>query len=105
MISFNTIPLGILTPGVFAEIDTSRAVQGLQLNPHEVMLMGQKLTGSGTANVPYRVRSKEEAIALFGAGSQIAQMVATYKRQDPLSSVWALGVADGAGTKATGSFV
>lgn len=105
MISFNQIPLNILTPGVYAEFDTSRAVQGVAFIPHDVLLVGLMISGSATAGQPYRIASEQEANALFGAHSQIAQMVSAYKRHDRLSALYAIGVANPSGTNATGSIV
>lgn len=104
-ITFNTIPLTLRTPGIFTEVDASKAVQGLLLTPHNVLLAGQKLAaGSATANQVYQVRSPDEAKALFGSTSQLAQMVAAYKALDSLSPVFCVGLADnGSGVAATGS--
>jgi phage tail sheath gpL-like len=103
-IAFNEIPLDLRTPGVFAEFDSSRAVQGVSFAPHDALLIGQMLsTGSATEGVPVMVRSKSEAIALFGATSQLAQMAAAFKAQDPLTPLWAIPLDDASGTQATGS--
>jgi phage tail sheath gpL-like len=104
-IGFNSIPLGILTPGVYAEIDTSRAVQGVSIAPHVVMIVGQMAAtpGSATAATPYRVRNKADAIALFGARAQVTQMVAAYKEQDSTSETWAIGITNPTGVNASGS--
>jgi phage tail sheath gpL-like len=105
-IQFNNIPLGILTPGMFAEFDSSKAIQGIQLAPHDVLLMGQKLSaGSATAGQVYRVRNYADALVLFGEGSQLAEMVAAYKGFDTATPVYCVGVADASGTNAAGSFV
>lgn len=105
-IQFNNIPLGTLTPGMFAEFDASKAIQGIQLSPHDALLLGQLLaTGSATANQVYRVRSYAEALTLFGEGSQLAEMVAAYKGFDTSTPTYCIGVADASGTNAGGSFV
>ncbi len=104
-IGFNEIPANILTPGVFAEFDTSRAVQGVFLAPHPVLIVGQMLsTGTADAGTPYRIRSADEAKILFDAHSQVSQMCAAYKLEDTLSELWCIGVANPTGVNATGSF-
>ena len=103
-IAFNQIALNILTPGVFAEFDNSRAVQGVSLYPQTVLITGQKLgTGTATAGVMYAVESAAEAIVLFGATSQLAQMIAAYKTHDPLTELFACSTAADAGTNAAGN--
>lgn len=103
-VAFNQIPLNILTPGYFVELDSSRAMKGASIQPHNVLLVGQMLTGSGTASTVYAVKSAAEAVSLFGNKSQLAQMVAAYKAQDSLTQVYCIGVVDGT-TAATGSIV
>ena len=41
MISFNNIPVTTRTPGVFTEVDNSRALTGLANNPHKALIIGQ----------------------------------------------------------------
>lgn len=105
-IQFNEIPLDIRTPGVYVEFDGSRAVQGVAQQEHSALVVGQLLSGgSAAAGTPYLVRSADEAKALFGTKSQLAQMCAAYKAQDSLTPLWAIGIADsGSGVDATGSF-
>lgn len=103
-ISFNTIPLTVNTPGLFAEFDSSRAAKGLAPIPHVVLVTGQMLTGSAVAGVPVLVETKESAGVLFDAKSQIAQTVVAYKAVDPLTELWAIPLADDSGgAAATGS--
>lgn len=106
-ITFNTIPLTINVPGSYVEFDSSRAVKGLQLQPHDVLIIAQMTSaGIATANTPVLCRSFDHAITLFGQHSQASQMVKSYKLIDSLSPVWVIPVSDnGAGTAATGSFV
>lgn len=104
MIGFDQIALTINTPGVFAEFDNSNAVQGVPVMPHVVLLAGQKLAaGSATAGQIYAIASDAEAVALFGAKSQLRQMVRRYKDFDPLTEVFACSSAADSGTQATGS--
>lgn len=104
-ISFNSISLNILTPGVFAEFDNSHAVQGAAILPHVALLVGQMTSaGSATANTVYQPSSPDQAVSLFGAKSQAAQMVKAYKTVDPLTELFVIPVADdGSGVAASGS--
>ena len=104
-IAFNQIPLTINTPGVFAEFDSSRAVRGAAIQPHDSLIIGQKTSAGGaTAGQIYAIESVDEAKALFGEGSQAALMVAAYKANDSLTSLYAIGLDDNAsGVAATGS--
>lgn len=103
-VAFNEISATIYTPGVFAEFDPSQAVQGVSLLPHVTLITGQMLTAAATAGQVYLVDSDAEAVTLFGAKSQIRQMIRAYKRKDPLTSVYAVALADAVGTQATGDF-
>jgi len=95
-IAFNTIPLVINTPGSYIEFDSSRAVRGLQLQPHNVLLVGNQLTSGSvaTAGSVYPIPSEASALALFGAHSQLYEMVKAYKAVDRLTPVWAIPLTD-----------
>jgi phage tail sheath gpL-like len=98
-IAFNSIPLTIRTPGSYVEFDSSRATKGVQVQPHETLLIGQKLaTGSATAGQVYQPRSPDDAIALFGAKSQLAQMVKAYRANDSLTPLNCIAQADAGST-------
>jgi phage tail sheath gpL-like len=103
--AFNEIPLTLRTPGIFAEFDSSRAVQGVASQPHDSLLIGQKTSGgSAVAGAIHLVGSADEAIALFGSKSQLAQMCAAYKEVDKLTPLYAIALSDnGAGVPAAGS--
>lgn len=99
------IPLLIYVPGTYVEI-TARSGGGLPLQPHEVLVTGQILsTGTMAPNTVYQIDSADDAIALAGAGSQLAQIVQGYRAQDSLTPVSIVGVADASGgTAASGKF-
>lgn len=68
-------------------------------------VFGQKTSaGSATALALVQVSSKERAVAMFGVGSQLAIMCATYLRNDPAANLWAVPFADNGTTKAAGTF-
>lgn len=104
-ISFNKIPVGILVPGVYVEIDNSKASSGLSLFPTKILVVGQMLaTGTGTALTPTLVTSGDQARQLFGKGSMLAQMLAALIKANDYSETWAIGLEDkAAGVAATGT--
>lgn len=105
MIGFDNIPISIRTPGVYVEFDPSRAVKGAALLPHDVLLVGQRSGGSAVAGTIYEPDSDAEAVALFGAKSQLRQMFKTYRVGDTLTRVFCCASATDGGTPAAGSFV
>lgn len=104
-ISFNTLPITIRTPGVYVEVDASRASKGVGELPHVTLIVGQKTSaGSATSGGLYQPRSPDDARALFGQTAQIAETFAAYRSVDPLTEVWCIPLADNAsGVAATGS--
>jgi|SRR6185295_212845 len=106
-ISFNTIPITLYCPGSYVEYDSSRATQGLQAQPHDALLIGAKnAAGSAVGGVIYTPRSPDEAVALFGAQSQLAQMVAAYRRKDSLTPLHCIALEDAAlGVQSTGKIM
>lgn len=105
-ISFFTIPLNLNAPGAFAEFDASGAVSGLAGAAHDSLVIGQMLTGSATPGTLSAVESVDEAAALFGRDSQVAQMCAAFKAANPAGNLYAIGLADaGSGVAATGKFM
>ena len=102
MIAFSLVPSDVKQPGFYGETSSSKAQTGTASRPS--LLLGQKLTsGSATANTPVRVSSDVQADGYFGIGSQLARMCRSYLRNDPYAELWAIPVADAAGTKATGT--
>ncbi|WP_067734493.1 phage tail sheath C-terminal domain-containing protein [Novosphingobium naphthalenivorans] len=104
MISFNTIPADIRTPGQHIEFDSSRAVSGLPPIENRVLLIGQMLaTGSADALTLQPVVEPNQAVGLFGRGSMLARMAAAYKNVDRYSEVVAIGLDDAEGATAATS--
>lgn len=104
-IGFNEIPPNLRVPFIYAEIDSSNAVTGPSLMPFRVLACGQKLAAGTQAElVPVRITSKEQAATLFGAGSMLAQICASYIKGDSMTELMAMAVDDdAAGVAATGS--
>lgn len=103
MLTYKQIPAALRYPGVYIEVDGSRA--GLGTDMPAVLLVGQKLaTGTAAAGEVVQVSSVQDAINKCGAGSMLAQMVAKYRNADTTLDLWILPYADsGVGTKATGT--
>lgn len=94
-VSFNQIPVDIRTPGQYIEIDNSRAVSGLPNMPRKMLVLGQRLsTGSVPAGQIVQVTSREQAIAYFGRGSQLAEIVAAARAANETSDIRALALDD-----------
>jgi phage tail sheath gpL-like len=105
-ISFNTIPANILTPGVYIEIDGSKAFRGLPVPRRRAVIIGQRLaSGTAAINTLVRVDSADLGKQLAGAGSILANMIARYKANDSSSELWMVAVNDlVSGSKASWTF-
>lgn len=106
-ISFLQIPVGLLTPGVYCEIDNSRAIGGLVDIPQRIMLVAAMLsTGTAVANTPFQISNEADGIAKLGRGSAGAAMVSALFGVTDTIETWVLPIADsGAGVQATGTIV
>lgn len=104
-ISFNQIPVNLLTPGQYVEFDNSKAIGGLVNMPQRILLITAMLaTGTAAANVPFQISSANAGISALGRGSIGAAMVARLFDVTDSIETWVLPVADnGAGVAATGS--
>jgi phage tail sheath gpL-like len=102
-ISFNQIPVNLLTPGQYVEFDNSRAIGGLVNMPQRVMLIAPMLaSGGATPDVPFQVSREADGIAALGRGSIGAAMVSAVFRVTDTLETWVLPIADGAGAAASG---
>lgn len=105
MIPFDEIQPG-LTPSSQIETDWTGGLSALPTTTKRTLLVGHKTTsGSATAGVPYQLYSENHAIALFGAGSDIAISAAAFFRQKNAGGCPLFGVAyaEGAGLQAAGT--
>lgn len=105
-VSFNLIPQGLLTPGVFNEFDTSRAQQGPAIQEYDVLLVGQKLSsGTKAAGSIDLVTSASQGRQFYGPGSMLAAMIANYFSENKgVNSLFCIALDDaGAAVKASGS--
>lgn len=103
-ISFNQIPINLMTPGVYVEFDNSKAIRGLPGMPSKALIIGQRLsTGTVAKLVPTKVTSVNQAIEYFGRGSMLHQMVAAFKANNSTTELECVALDDlGAGVAATG---
>jgi len=104
-ISFNQIPANNRLPFVFVEFNNTNAIQGTGLKAYKALMLGQKLSGgSATADVPVRLTSAAQAIALFGDGSMLHHMLQKWFANNKTTELWVIPQADnGAGVAAAGS--
>lgn len=79
MISFIQVPIGVKVPGTFVEFDTSKAIQGLSIQPYTALIIGQRLaTGTKPAGQQDIVTSTAQGGDFYGRGSMVAAMIATF---------------------------
>lgn len=98
-VSYDTIPgAGSLRkPGVYSEIDNSKAVSGPQAVTYRRLLLGQKLiAGLAVANTLIRITSAAQADVQFGAGSMLAGMVRAVLATDTYTELLVMPVVDNA---------
>ncbi|AOX18178.1 hypothetical protein A0U89_06985 [Kozakia baliensis] len=90
--SFPRYPSSNRVPGVFADIDPSKAnTATAQLR---ALIIAQMAGGTAVAGTPVVVPSVSAAITLFGAGSQAAIAVQHYRNIDTFGELWVLPLAD-----------
>ena len=97
MITFNNIPDTTRTPGVYVEVDNSRALQGLVANPHKVLIIGEGIVGEGTIPLLTLAAITRDNLAdgYFGVGSPLARMCNMFKDNNPNTELHAIRVSGG----------
>jgi len=97
MISFNNIPDTIRTPGVFVEVDNSRALKGLVANPHKALIIGDGIIGEGSKPLLSIEAITRDGLAdgFFGVGSPLARMCNSFKLNNPNTELHAIRVSGG----------
>lgn len=98
-ISFENFPITLRTPGVHVEFDPSRAVQGLDVVPYRVLLMGVFAAGTAVEAVPVLLTNQAQAELTFGPGGQLTRMYRAFRDNNRFTEVWAVGW-DSTGTAA-----
>lgn len=105
-INFNDIPSALFSPGQFIEFSDVLANQGLQGQPHRMLLIG-------ISNVPANagvvfnldVNNPAQGAALFGAGTSSARMAAAVLSVQNTIPVDAIGLAPAEGAAAAAGAV
>lgn len=102
-IPYERIPRNLRVPGMYSEINNSRAIAGAQLLEYRRLIIGTMLpAGSATPEVPVQCLSVAQAEGLFGAGSVAAGMVEAALAQDDFTDLIVMPLADpSAGAAAT----
>jgi len=94
-ISFNNIPLDIRTPYQAVEFDNTRAVAGLTVQPHKILVIGYRAdnspVGGGTLK---QILSSEQADGFYGRDSMLAAMLRKLKAVNNITETWALAITD-----------
>lgn len=103
--NFSRIPANLRIPLFYAEFDNTAANQGGVLQPYKVLVLAPKIAaGTAVVNVPVLVSNVNDAIAKFGAGSVMADMVEKYLDNNSSTPLYCLPVLDNAaGVAATGT--
>lgn len=102
-VSYNEIPDNLRVPGIFIEIDPSKAAGGGTVQERRLLLVGQRLTaGAVPARTPVRLGSQagDQAAAAFGMGSMLHQMAAAARDADDYVDIWAIALDDDAAGQA-----
>ena len=98
-ITFNQVPADALVPFTYVEIDPSRAGAGGAA--FRSLLIGQRLAAGSVAEAtPTPIGGVLDGRAKFGAGSQLALMIAAFRRQNPQGQLWGVALDDAAGSAA-----
>lgn len=88
-IGFNTIPGNIRAPIISFEVNSAGQFE----NVSRLVLIGHKNAGSTPAdNVPFRCNTPQEAIALVGKGSMLAEMLIAARLNAQAQDIWLLPV-------------
>ena len=105
MISFNNIPNTVRTPGVFTEVDNSRALTGLAANPQKALIIGQLVDTDASVSVEELKAITNDGLAdgYFGPGSVLARMCNTFKLANPNTELYAIALSNDGGVKASGA--
>jgi phage tail sheath gpL-like len=101
-VGFSHIPPNLRVPLFWAEFDSSQA--GYLASNQPACLLGHKLADAPAPEEELiLVSGVDQAIALFGAGSLLADMVDAYRQNDPTGELWCIAVPQPTGAEATGT--
>lgn len=106
-VSFNEIPDNLRLPGIYIEIDPSKAAGGGAVMKRRLLLVGQRLAaGTTSALTALRLGSQagDQAAQAFGQGSMLHAMAAAAREADDYVDIWAMALDDdAAGVAASGT--
>lgn len=104
-IGFQHYPVGNRVPGVYEEIDSTKANSGTQ--NQNTLIIGQQLSsGTFVAGQPVICMGASDTGTKAGNGSMLAKKVARYRKTDNFGTVYLLPLADDpAGVAATGTIL
>lgn len=106
-VSFNEIPDNLRVPGIYIEIDPSKAAGGGAVMERRLLLVGQRLAaGTTPALTALRLGSQagDQAAQAFGQGSMLHAMAAAAREADDYVDIWAMALDDdAAGVAASGT--
>jgi phage tail sheath gpL-like len=102
--SLGSIPNDIKVPLVYIEIDNSEANSGTPALAQKVLVIGgQGSAGTATPLTLNRITTSESQMdALYGKGHMLSLMLKRFRKSNPFTDVYALGLADLAGSAAKG---
>lgn len=105
-ITFNNIPTTIRTPNVYMEVDNSRALKGLLVNPYKVLIVGQKVAeGNAATDTLYAITKDGLANGYFGPGSILARMCNVFKQNNQNTELYAVALSNPAGAVAASASI
>lgn len=101
MIPFTNLPNDVRVPLFYAEVDNSQANTATAIQ--RTLIIGQMTSfGNANPNNPQICGGVGDAQAKYGINSQLAAMVAAYRKNDDFGEIWCLPLADlSAATAAT----
>jgi phage tail sheath gpL-like len=102
-ITFDSIPVGIYTPGSFVEFSSVRNSSGLAPWARRILILGQMTAGAPAAPATLLpINTDLDGQPLFGRGSMLDREIQAVFDVNSTTETWAMAVADnGAGVAAT----
>ena len=98
-VSFSSVPQDALVPFTYVEIDPSRGGSGAVR--FRTLLIGQRLAaGTVAAEMPVPIGDALDGRTKFGAGSMLAVMIESFRRNNPNGQLWAVALDDASGAAA-----
>ncbi|BAP37737.1 putative phage tail sheath protein [Acinetobacter guillouiae] len=93
MVPFSNVPNDVRVPLFYAEVDNSQANSAITVQ--RTLIIGQITSlGTATPELPQICGGIGDAQAKYGINSQLAAMVAAYRKNDDFGEVWCLPLLD-----------